>query len=641
MGRRGRFVRLAGAVALAAVVGTSLVAAPTAAGAVDPPGESLQPPPDEWAILRAGSGDANTSIPAPDSVGALDEHERLGAAPASFQVNYTGFPADARAAFQRAVDIWASLVSSPVPIVIDARWQPLDPGILGGARPTNRWRNFTGAPQPGTWYVNALANALAGSDLDPARSDITAMFASTGVTWYFGTDGHPPAGHYDFVTTVLHEIGHGLGFTKLANISDTGVGTWDSGTGSPDIYDRFVRNGAGVSILSFPNHSPSLGAQLESNDLFFSGVNADSGIGGGPIKLYAPDPWQPGTSISHFDEPTFPPGNPHSLMTPFLERAEAVHAPGPGALGVLEDLGWGRAPPVPVQRIHGQDAVDTSMATSQAHFGAGTAGAVVLARSDHFADALAGGPLAALHDAPLLITPGAPLLAGIDARVMAEIQRVLPGGRTVYVLGGSLAVAPGVADALRAAGYTVVRVEGANQYATAVAVAGQLGNPSTVFEATGLHFADSLSAVPAAIAARGAILLTNGPVQAPETAAYLAAHPPATRYAVGGPLAAFGADPGAIPVWGQDLFETSAAVAQRFFPRATTFGVATGLDFPDALSGGVFMGHSSRLGPMLLVGTHLPVPPSIDGYLQQATDVTHGYVFGGPLAVGDDVAAAL
>ena len=177
--------------------------------------------------------------------------------------------------------------------------------------------------------------------------------------------------------------------------------------------------------------------------------------------------------------------------------------------------------------------------------------------------------------------------------------------------------------------------------ATAVAIADQLGNPGTVFEATGLHFADSLSAVPAAIQAHGAILLTNGAVQAPETAAYLAAHASATRYAIGGPLAAAGADPGAIAVWGQDLFGTSAAVAQAFFPNATTFGIATGFDFPDALSGGVFMGHPSHLGPMLLVTTHLPIPTSIDEYLSQATHVAHGYIFGGPLAVGDDVAGVL
>jgi len=295
-----------------------------------------------------------------------------------------------------------------------------------------------------------------------------------------------------------------------------------------------------------------------------------------------------------------------------------------------------------VQRIFGQDAIATSAAVSRTQFPeSGSAAAVVLARSDYFADALAGGPLAAAHDGPLLITPGAALASALDSRVAAEIQRVLPTGHTIYVLGGQLALAPGIDTALQNLGFVVLRVHGANQFATATAIAGQLGNPSTVFEATGLDFADALSSVPATIQAHGAILLTNGSAQAPETAAYLDAHSPATRYAIGGPLAAAGADPSAVAVYGQNLFETSAAVASRFFPGAKTFGAATGLNFPDALSGGVFMGTSGRVGALLLVNPSAPLPSSITAYLVSNTSLAKGYLFGGPLAVGDDVLAAL
>jgi len=299
-------------------------------------------------------------------------------------------------------------------------------------------------------------------------------------------------------------------------------------------------------------------------------------------------------------------------------------------------------PTVPMQRIFGLDAIDTSLAISAAEFTqGGAADAVVLARSDYFADALAGGPLAAARNGPLLITPGAPLAGALDPRVLTEIQRVLPAGHFVYVLGGPLALGPGIDAALQALGYTVVRIQGSNQFGTAVAIAGELGNPQTIFEATGLGFADALSAVPAAIQTHGAILLTNGTIQAPETAAYLAAHPPVTRFAIGGPLAAAGADPAAIAVYGQDQYGTSANVAGTFFPSASTFGAATGLTFPDALSGGVFMGTAGRLGPVLLVRPSLPLPASIALYLIAQTSITHGYVFGGPLAVGDDVMAAL
>lgn len=298
---------------------------------------------------------------------------------------------------------------------------------------------------------------------------------------------------------------------------------------------------------------------------------------------------------------------------------------------------------MPVQRIFGTDAIATSIAISQAEFPtAHSANAVILARSDFFADALAGGPLAAHVGGPLLITPGAPLSPTLDPRVLQEIERVLPSGGTVYVLGGPLALSPNIDATLGQAGYLVDRIAGEDEYATAVDIAQQLGNPATVFEATGLDFADALSADPAAIAKGGAILLTDGRIQAPETAAYLAAHPDDIRYAIGGPLAADGADPSAIPVYGQDLYATSAAVAKTFFPTASHFGAATGANFPDALSGGVFMGTPASNGPMLLVQPSGPLPLSIASYLTGLVPgLAHGYLFGGPLAVGTEVQVEL
>ncbi len=295
-----------------------------------------------------------------------------------------------------------------------------------------------------------------------------------------------------------------------------------------------------------------------------------------------------------------------------------------------------------LQRIYGTDAIGTAIAISQAEFpNPGSASAVVLARSDFFSDALAGGPFAASLNGPLLITPGAGLSSGLNPRVQNEIQRVLPSGHTVYVLGGDLALSPNIDSTLKGLGYQVVREAGVNEFATAVDIAKAMGDPSTIFEATGLSFYDALSAVPAAIEQHAAILLTNGSTQAPETAAYLSQFPQDTRYAIGGPLAAFGADPSATPVYGRDQFGTSAAVATRFFPNAKAFGAATAAAFPDALGGGAFMATGGRLGPLLLVNPSAPLPSGILPYLAGLSPGTPGYVFGGPLAVGNDAAAAL
>jgi secreted trypsin-like serine protease len=280
----------------------------------------------------------------------------------------------------------------------------------------------------------------------------------------------------------------------------------------------------------------------------------------------------------------------------------------------------------PITRLAGGDRVATAIAVSnQLYPTAATAGAVVLADQSAFADALPGTPLAAAKHAPLLLNPPGTL----DPRVTAEIQRVLPPAGTVYLLGGPAALDPSIATALSGMGYTPVRYGGANRFATAVMIASQgLGDPSTILEATGLDFPDALAGGAAAAAAKAAILLTDGTSPAPETSAYLTQHPSDTRDALGGPAAA--ADPAATAIKGADRYATSVAVAKNFFPNFNTFGVADGLQFPDALAGGVHL--ASLTAPMLLVPPTLPMPLSILSYLPTTT-VTSGWVYGGPAAV--------
>lgn len=254
-------------------------------------------------------------------------------------VNYTGFTPEAQAAFQHAVNIWSSQLTSPVTIQINAEFAPLGPGVLGSAGP---WlvRNRSGL-QSNTWYPVAIANKITGVDQLPGTSDIDASFSSS-FSWYYGTDGNAPSGTYDFVTVVLHELGHGLGFVGSANVSG-GSGTWGS-SGSPYIYDRFVENGGGQAIISFASPSAELAGQLTGNSLFFDGPATRLGNGGNPARLYAPAGWQGGSSYSHLDETTYPAGNPNSLCTPQLASREAIHDPGPITRGMFEDIGWSVGP---------------------------------------------------------------------------------------------------------------------------------------------------------------------------------------------------------------------------------------------------------------------------------------------------------
>ena len=118
--------------------------------------------------------------------------------------------------FERAADIWESVLQPTSDIRVRASFDPLLPGVLGSAGPTFVFRDFPGAEFPATWYHSALADQLAGVDLNPGSPDIAARFSST-FAFYFGYDNNEGAAQVDLLPVVLHELGHGLGFSNLVN----------------------------------------------------------------------------------------------------------------------------------------------------------------------------------------------------------------------------------------------------------------------------------------------------------------------------------------------------------------------------------------------------------------------------------------
>ncbi|HEU5083223.1 MAG TPA: cell wall-binding repeat-containing protein [Acidimicrobiales bacterium] len=292
-------------------------------------------------------------------------------------------------------------------------------------------------------------------------------------------------------------------------------------------------------------------------------------------------------------------------------------------------------PPDKLTRLAGSTRVETAIRTSRDAFPtADSATAAVLASDRSFADALPGVPLASAEDGPLLLNGRDRL----DPAVAQELQRVLPARATVYLLGGTGALGDAVARGVQALGFTTTRFAGENRYATAVAIAEHgLGAPDTVFEATGHTFADALTGGSAAAAVGGAILLTDGSTQSVETAAYIARHPTARRYALGGPARA--ADPAATAFAGRDRYATASAVARHFFSGPRTIGVASGLSFPDALAGGANI--AIRNGPMLLVAREAPLPAATVDYVRSQSAIDHSVVYGGTGVVSDRVAYEL
>ena len=319
--------------------------------------------PGPMMILYGTMENANTFVPPPPLLKLSQQGSDSSGAPSQFKVTYSGFTDEEKAAFQYAVDIWDSLIRSPVPIRIDATFEDLGGYedrsiILGGARPAGRGI----LPSERVWVASALIDKWVGRDLGEGKPDIITSFnRNVAVGWYFSTDGNTPLGKQDFVSVVLHEIGHGLGFFSSATVYLEPIEgiprayypkrgrLRSSDPKLPEIYDIFVvvqKEGDITHITEtdvYEDPSVSLKDAFESyreSKLLWNGekgVEANSGI---RPKLYAPDPWNRGSSYSHLDEDTFPAGAPNALMTPRQSRAEANHHPGPITLGMFEDMGW-------------------------------------------------------------------------------------------------------------------------------------------------------------------------------------------------------------------------------------------------------------------------------------------------------------
>jgi hypothetical protein len=454
-----------------------------------------------------------------------------------------------------------------------------------------------------TWWV---ADGDTSADPTFARSSPSYRGSGSSVVFAERSNG----GHWGIKIT-SSSYGHSINDVT----TDAGHDYTDP-DGGPDGRVVFERDGSEVVLWdgSFPGTFTDVVAGTDP------AISPDGTkvayVSGGQIwraDLNGANPSQVTTDAS---APTNPTWSGDGQTIAFTDAGSAVRTVPAGSTGTSAATGLTGTPAYRTQkpnvaaRLAGSSRFSTASAVSGSYWKTkGTADtrheakAVVLSRSDTFADALGGAALASAKEGPLLLTPPTTL----DATTAAEIDRVLDPGDTVYLLGSTGALSANVADQITAKGYTVDRVAGGDRFGTAVAIANKINpNPDLILVATGMNFPDALGAGAAAASydvpgndLSAVVVLTLDNTLPAATKSYLDAHSGAI-FPIGkqGTAATVGYTGRTFPVYGDDRYETAYYVSTVFFGGQHEVGIATGTNWPDALSGGALMGTLN--GPLLL-----------------------------------------
>ncbi|MDQ7095558.1 S8 family serine peptidase [Desulfosporosinus sp. PR] len=281
-----------------------------------------------------------------------------------------------------------------------------------------------------------------------------------------------------------------------------------------------------------------------------------------------------------------------------------LYSPGIYALGTAQNDEQGGT-----QRFAGATAEETAVQISKATFPTG-ADTVILAQVNHFQDALAGAPLAYKLQAPILLTSG----SSLSPDVQEEIQRLAP--KTICLLGGPAALSAAIELELQQT-YTVKRLYGYTAESTARAIAEELGTKGKAVIANVNRFQDTL-AISAWAARQGVpILLTEADALSGDAQTTLKELNVSDTLVIGGTAVVSSAIEDQLPlprrINGYTAYDTAAAVLQTYPPSSSKLELATGENFPDALTGAV---RAALQGSMVvLVPTRSEMPSNLTALL--------------------------
>ena len=265
-----------------------------------------------------------------------------------------------------------------------------------------------------------------------------------------------------------------------------------------------------------------------------------------------------------------------------------------------------------VTRIAGEDRYETAVTISQNSYG--SASTVILVSGEGFADALAAGPLSYRLSAPILLVRS----SGVPKVVIDEVQRL--GATRIIIIGGEAAI--GDRHVARAfPRMTRTRLAGENRYETAAKVVRYMG-VAKIGITTGQNFPDGLSAGPYLGKQGAGLALSNG------TSVHASLRGYTQSYAFGGKEVVNTPQFNGRRLEGIDRYLTALAVAKDGYPNTNTVILASGTDYPDALSAvSLAKKHNA---PILLTNGQ-----TLRGEIRDYIKGKHLIVIGGGAAISD------
>lgn len=292
--------------------------------------------------------------------------------------------------------------------------------------------------------------------------------------------------------------------------------------------------------------------------------------------------------------------------------------------------------PVEVNRLSGETRYETAVEISKASFNDGEANAVVLAYGKNYPDALAAAPFANSVNAPILLTDGETL----SDEVKTEIKRL--GARTIYLIGGESVISETLENSLEL-NYRVNRIYGVDRYETSLKIADKLNdNFSEIFIVSGENYPDALS-VSTIAANRGCPILYTKKGEMPENVIDFIKASGCKKITIVGGNAVIPENLSVIlkascmanvtRYGGIDRYETAILIAKAYEVNNTSICIATGENYPDALTGAVYASRANI--PMIIVPKNIANGSVVDSYFESKNfdSIT---IFGGTNAITEE-----